>query len=99
MTQRPNNNQYKGFQKKSDILLNKNYFQFNEKLKNEREFYISNRLRKNYYNDSQRLLLIINQLNQESKTKSRIIDSQQKEINLLRLKINNLEKKIHNLFK
>lgn len=99
MTQRPNNNQYKGFQKKSDILLNKNYFQFNEQLKNEREFYISNRLRKNYYNDSYRLLLTINQLNQESKTKSRIIDSQQKEINLLRLKINNLEKKIHNLFK
>ena len=99
MTQRPNNNQYKEFQKKSDILLNKNYFQFNEKLKNEREFYISNRLRKNYYNDSYRLLLTINQLNQESKTKSRIIDSQQKEINLLRLKINNLEKKIHNLFK
>ena len=65
----------------------------------EREFYISNRLRKNYYNDSYRLLLTINQLNQESKTKSRIIDSQQKEINLLRLKINNLEKKIHNLFK
>lgn len=99
MTQRPNNNQYKGFQKKSDILLNKNYFQFNEKVKNDREFYISNRLRKNYYNDSYRLLLTIHQLNQQSKTKSRIIDSQQKEINLLRLKINNLEKKIHNLFK
>ena len=83
---------------KSDILLKKKYFQFNEKLQNESGFYTKTKPRKDNI-EHYKLNSMINHLNQSNKDKSKIIETQQKEINYLKQKLSILEKKAISLFK
>ena len=83
---------------KSDILLKKNYFNFNEKLQNESGFYTKSKPRINNI-ENYKLMTMINFLTQESQNKTKIIESQQKEINTLKRRVNTLEKKWNYLFK
>ncbi len=83
---------------KSDILLKKKYFQFNEKLQNESGFYTKTIPRKDNI-EHYKLNSMINHLNQSNKDKSKIIETQQKEINYLKQKLSILEKKAISLFK
>ena len=83
---------------KSDILLKKNYFNFNEKLSNERGFYTKSKPRFNNI-ENYKLMSMIGYLSQESQNKQKLIDLQQKEINLLKKRVVALEKKWNYLFK
>ncbi len=88
----------KRIENKSDILLKKKYFQFNEKLQNERGFYTKTKPKKDNI-EHYKLNSMINHLNQSNKDKSKIIETQQKEINYLKQKLSILEKKAISLFK
>ena len=83
---------------KSDILLRKKYFQFNEKLQNESGFYTKTKPRIDNI-EHYKLNSMINHLNQSNKDKSKIIEIQKQEINYLKQKLSNLEKKAISIFK
>ena len=86
------------FDNKSDILLKKDYFNFKEKLKNESGFTTKAKPRFNNI-ENYKLMSMIGFLNQQSKNKQKLIEFQQKEINMLRKKVGILEKKWNYLFK
>ena len=92
---RENNNSedfYKG-----DQLLNKNYFDFDKKLSNESGYYKKTKL--NPVIEKKKLQSIIEELENECDTKNQIINQQELDIQQLKNRISQLEKRIQIVFK
>lgn len=82
---------------KGDQLLNKNYFNFNEKLSKEPGFYLKTNAH-SYASEKAKLQSTIIFLENETKIKNQIINQQNMDIQQMKKRIADLEKKIKNLF-
>ena len=82
---------------KGDQLLNKNYFDFDKKLSNESGYYKKTKL--NPVIEKKKIQSIIEELENECDTKNQIINQQELDIQQLKNRISQLEKRIQIVFK
>ena len=83
---------------KGDLLLKKNYFNFNDKLSKEPGFYMKTNPH-SFEAEKSKLQSTIIFLQNETKIKNQIINQQDLDIQQLKKRISELEKKIKNVFK